>query len=300
MEVTGCSEEEFNENVSLFKQESLTLEFIKELIFDIVDSKKELGKKGFVDWFDSKERPIKIYAPTVIILDSISATRTKELLNCRDLDNNMTAAKIAKGNSEFLSSILHLLETYNITLLCIGHITQKIIIDPYAPIKLQLPGLEKTDNIKGGNAFCYYASYAYQFSTGAELNPEKDLGIRGRITNVKILKSRSGYNEKKLPVAYTGKEGFNDLVTNYFLLKDAGKIKTNGKAGINLSNYPEFKVAQKKFIETYLTNVLFKDKFDELVYDYMLDILETKENGFTSSTSNVSAVSEDIEEEFEE
>lgn len=294
MEVTNCSKAEFEDSVSCFKQETLTIDFVKEFIFDIVAKKRELGKSCFVDWIDNKNNDIKIYPPTVIILDSISATRSKEMLENPAADSNMVAAILAKNNSSFLQSVLHVLEAYNITLLCIGHITNKIIIDPYAPVKLQLPGLDKTDNIKGGNAFCYFSSYAYQFMTGAELNPEKDLGIRGRVTNVKILKSRSGYNEKKLPTVYTGKEGFNNLLTNYFLLKDAGKIKTNGKAGINLTNYPEFKIAQKKFIDTYFTNSVFKEKFEELVSDLLDSMLSNKEQGFTSVQV------EEIAEEFEE
>lgn len=294
MEVTGCSKTQFADSVSCFKQETLTIDFVKDFMFDIVNKKRELGKSCFVDWVDNKNKPIKIYPPTVIIIDSISATRSKELLENPAADGNMVNALLAKNNSSFLQSVLHILEAYNITLLCIGHVTNKIIIDPYAPIKLQLPGLDKNDNIKGGNAFCYFSSYAYQFMTGAELNPEKDLGISGRVTNVKILKSRSGYNQKKLPTAYTGKEGFNNLITNYFLLKDAGKIKTNGKAGINLANYPELKIPQKKFVDTYLTNEVFKEKFEDLVMDLMDGILNDKDQGFTSIQV------EEVSEEFEE
>ena len=293
MEVTGCSVKEFNSTFSVFKQEDLTIEYVKEFIFDIVEKKRALNKKCLVDYVDYHNNDIKIYPPTVLIIDSIPAIRTKELLENPKADNNMVHATLAKKNSEFLTAINNFLEPYNITLLVIGHITTKIVIDPYAPIKIQLPGLSKDENISGGNKFCYLASYAYKFTAGAEFKQDKEFYLKGRVVNCQILKSRSGYNEKKIPLAYIGQTGFSNEMTNYLLLKEAGLIKMNGKAGASITNMPDFKFQQKNFLTAYAENAKFRDKFNDLVDEYMYKIISNK-------TSTSSPEDEDMEAEFEE
>jgi len=292
MAVTGCSKEEFEDMFSLFKQEDLTVEYMKQFIFDIVEKKAALAKKCHVEYLDYKSNPLNIFPPTIIIIDSISAIRPKELLDNPGLDNNMVAATIAKNNSAFLSSINHLLEPYNITLLCIGHITKKIIINQYAPKSIQLPGLADDENISGGNKFCFLASYAFKFTAGAELKQDKEMFIKGRFVNAQILKSRSGYNEKKVPIIFTAAHGFSNELTNYMLLKEEGKIKTGTKC--HLVNMPEFKFSQKDFLHTYTTNKKFANNFDDLVYEVLDKLIRAKES--TSSKVETS----DLDEEFSE
>lgn len=119
MNITGCTNEEFDDTFTLFKQKDLTAEFLKKFLFEIAEQKASMGKSCFVDWYDIKFNETKIYPPTVVIIDSVASMRSKELLENPDMDTNMTAASIAKSNSAFLTSIEHLLEEYNITLLAI-------------------------------------------------------------------------------------------------------------------------------------------------------------------------------------
>ena len=147
--ITGCSDEEYDDRFTIFNQEDMTAEFLKKFIFDIVEEKRSLGKDDLVDWFDLEGNEVKIFPPTVIIIDSVSAMRSKELLENKELDNNMVAAQIAKSNGAFLTSIEHFLEAYNITILAVGHIGTKISINPYAPRKVQLPGLGDDESISG-------------------------------------------------------------------------------------------------------------------------------------------------------
>lgn len=142
--ICKVTDEEYDERFTIFNQETMTLEFIKKFIFDVVEAKKALPNSEMVDWVDLQGVECKIYPPTVIIIDSISAVRPKELLDTPDMDGNMVAATVAKGNSAFLASIEHFLEPYNITLMGVGHITTRIQINPYAPKKIQLPGLGVT------------------------------------------------------------------------------------------------------------------------------------------------------------
>ena len=153
--ICGITDEEYDERFTIFNHEDMTAEFLKKMIFDIVETKRALSKNDLVDWMDLEGNPVKIFPPTVIIIDSVSAMRSKELLENKDLDNNMVAAQIAKSNGAFLTSIEHFLEAYNITILAVGHIGTKISINPYAPRKVQLPGLGDDENISGKLACCH-------------------------------------------------------------------------------------------------------------------------------------------------
>ena len=147
--ICGITAEEFDNRFTVFNHEDMTAEFLKKQIFDIVEAKRGLSDDDLIDWYDQEMNPVKIYPPTVIVIDSVSAMRSKELLENADLDNNMVAAQIAKSNGAFLTSIEHFLEAYNITILSVGHIGTKIVINPYAPRTVQLPGLGDNESISG-------------------------------------------------------------------------------------------------------------------------------------------------------
>jgi hypothetical protein len=94
-------------------------------------------------------------------------------------------------------------------------------------------------------------------------------------------------------LAYIGQTGFSNEMTNYLLLKEAGLIKMAGKAGASITNMPDFKFQQKNFLTAYAENAKFRDKFNDLVDEYMYKIISNK-------TSTSSPEDEDIEAEFEE
>lgn len=296
MNITGCSEEEFAETFTLFKQRDLTAEFLKKFLFEIAAKKEELGKACYVDWYDIRGNEMKIYPPTVVIIDSVASMRSKELMENADMDTNMTAAAIAKSNSSFLTSIDHLLEEYNITLLAINHITTKITINPYAAKKIQLPGLADDENLPGGNKFIFLASYIFRFTSGKSLKADKDLMIEGREVRTEILKSRSGFNVKNIPIVYTARQGFNNILTNYVYAKENGIFKSGGKSGFSLTTLPDIKFTQKDFALTYNDNEDFREEFDRLVTDKYAAILKTKNSTIFEKVSST----DEIEEEFDE
>ena len=117
--ICGVTDEIYDERFTIFNHEDMTAEFLKKFMFDLVEAKKNLGPADLVEWYTLEGKTVQIYPPTVIIIDSVAAMRSKELLENPDLDNNMVAAQIAKSNGAFLTSIEHLLEAYNITILAV-------------------------------------------------------------------------------------------------------------------------------------------------------------------------------------
>lgn len=263
MQITGCTEEEYDETFVVFRQPDLSVEYIKELIFQIADKKKDMGKAALVDWFDMAGNPIKVFQPTFIIIDSVANVRSKEMLEKRDIDSNMMGAAIAKANSGFIVSVMHLLEEYNITLVGINHITTKIQINPYAPKKVTLPGLADDENIPGGNKWVFEASNILRLTAGKELKIDKDMCVEGRIVNCKIIKTRSGFNNKVIALGFHADLGFSNMITDFTFLKESKILTGGGRAGFALPNLPETSFSQKEFSEFYVADEAFRAAVDE-------------------------------------
>lgn len=115
--ITELDPSQVEDTFTVLKNDTLTTEGLLQVIHNIVETKEKLGKEAMVDYFDNDLNPIKIFVPTVVIIDSISAMRPQELLDKKGLDSNMVGATIAKCNAGFVTSILPLLEKYNITIL---------------------------------------------------------------------------------------------------------------------------------------------------------------------------------------
>lgn len=301
--ICGISESEYEDQFTIFNQSTMTADFMKKFIFDdIIAPKKALGKEDMIDWTDLDGKPTKIYPPTVLIIDSVSAIRSKEMLESKELDSNMAGASIAKSNSNFITSIEPFLEEYNITILAIGHITTKITINPYEAKRIQLPGLGDSEHIPGGNKFIYFSSYVIKLTAGAEFKEDKDFKFSGRIVNAKLLKTRSGFNNNTLPLVYHSNLGFHNVLTNIVWAKAQGLLKGGGSAGFFLPEMPGVKFTQAQFMKTYRSNEEFANAFDTLIAEKLCEIIDKKETADdTGSPSKTSKNSEDyIEEEFED
>ena len=295
--ICGVTDEEYDERFTIFNHEDMTAEFLKKFIFEIVESKRALGKDELIDWFDLEGNEVKIFPPTVIIIDSVSAMRSKELLENKELDNNMVAAQIAKSNGAFLTSIEHFLEAYNITILAVGHIGTKISINPYAPRKVQLPGLGDDESISGGNKFVFMSSYLFKLTAGKEFKGDKDFYFQGRVVNCRLLKTRSGYNAVTLPLVYHSKRGFDDALTSVYYFKEASILKGGGAKGFNLPNLDTVRFTQREFESTYAKNESFREKFDELVTEKFGHFIDAKVAGESASAESSKA---EMDEEFED
>jgi len=294
--ITGCTDEEYENTFTIFNQEDMTVEFLKEQIFAIAEAKKNLDKSELLDWMTLEGRPCKIYPPTIVLIDSVAAMRTKELLENAKMDTNMVAATIAKGNSAFLMGVEHLLEAYNITIMAIGHITTKITINPYAEKKIQLPGLGEDENISGGNKFVYMASFVFKLKAGKEFKDDKDLGVQGRLVYCNFLKTRSGYNKLSAPLFYHSTRGFTNELTSYYQFKEELGILKKSGSNFWLPNLPNVQFTQKGFLKMYNENEEFQEAFKEQVGEQFGKILEAKRGNLSAESVDRNS----MEEEFEE
>lgn len=293
-QTTGMTREEFENNVSVYNHLDMSTEFLKELIFEIKEMKEKLSVKEMIDWTDLDGKPIKIYPPTVIILDSIPNMKPLEILNDKKLDSNMVYGKMAIANGALIKTILGILEAYNITILAINHITTAIQTNMYATKKVLLPGLPDDENIPGGKEWIYNASLVIRFTSGAELKKDKTY-TDGRMTDVRILKTRTGFNNIRQKWVLDGKCGFSEAYTLFEYAKENGLLSGTGR-GYSFTNCPVAKFTAKEFEGLFNTNEEFKSAFMEVVEGKLLDFVSNKYSNDSSSYDDDS----DFVDEFED
>jgi predicted ATP-dependent serine protease len=91
-----------------------------------IENKKDyLYDTGMKDEF---ARPISVYAPTVIILDSIPTMSSKDASD--SMEGGTYSNRVAKALAQFYKRLMPIIKAYNITVIAINHINQKIEINP--------------------------------------------------------------------------------------------------------------------------------------------------------------------------
>jgi RecA/RadA recombinase len=262
-QITGCPKDKVGDIFTIIKDNSLCIEELKKQIHKICEMKEKLGNAAKYDTVDINGQPVKAYIPTVIIIDSLPALRTKEVIDNADLDGNMMYAATAKHNNSFFTSVSDKWEQYNVTCIIVAHISKKISINPYEEKVKQLPTLGADDYIAGGQKVVYLCSYILRLKAGKEFKADDGLGIIGRNVTCNLIKSRTSFNVKGLNLAFSETSGFNNVLTNFQIIKDAGKIKGSGH-GYWLDSLPEVKFKQKEFLSTYRNNPEFRLAFNTL------------------------------------
>lgn len=303
MAICGITEEEFEERFTVLNSENMEIATLKEVIHEIVEAKKKLKEEDMVDWYDINMQPVKIYPPTVIVVDSIA--------NMRGIDqiedtNNMSAATIGRLNADVVNFFLNYGLQYNITLLCVNHIKKKIITNQYAKIDPVLPGLEKDENLPGGGVWAYNADYAIRFySGGAQMKADKDYKVLGREVEARILKSRGSFNQQRIKLAMTSKVGFYAPLSNIMTLQDmCEKVNGTGTAGFYLDANPELKWKKSTLMNQYLEDDKFREQFDQAVeatfYQIALDNTDTSLKVEAPKRGRAKSVAETLFEEDDE
>ena len=150
--ITRMSTEEFKQKYIL-KNTGIYHETIMSIFNEMVHAKEELKDQLLIDTgkTDIHGEKIKIFPPTVFIIDSLAMLTSKEKAtdDLEALAGNMTAAANAKANASFFRQIVPKLKDYNIHLIVINHIIDKIDINQYTAPKVRINYLGQNESTVG-------------------------------------------------------------------------------------------------------------------------------------------------------
>lgn len=136
-------------------------------------------------------------------------------------------------------------------------------------------------------------SYIFKLTSGAELKADKDF-IEGRYTEVRILKTRSGFNNKRLKFVLTAKNGFSSHLTMLEMAKENKLLKGGGRAGYTFEGC-DSAFTLKAFDKKYRTDEAFAEAFNTLIEEFLSAQVTER---YTDVDETAAAV--DLDDEFEE
>lgn len=152
--LTGFTNKEYHDHV-LLKRDGY-LEDIADMI-NCISQEKAKHKKDYLyttDFTNEFGDKITLYEPTVIIIDSLPRltmapeTKVKKakkgsgeedyLVQDIELGKNTFAMKVARDLTQFFKQYLSIIGEYNITIITINHIQQKIEMNPFVKTQAQV------------------------------------------------------------------------------------------------------------------------------------------------------------------
>jgi len=227
---------------------------------------------GIIDYNGDKVYGIP---PSIVIVDSWAVMVPQNIAEEEKLSGSMSASAIAKENNSIIKRLAGPLEEGNIILIIVNHITEKIEIGP-VKTKAKLNYLKQNESIPGGSSCIYMASSLLRLEPGKKLEEDETLGVKGFMSVGEFLKSRSNESGKKFDMVFSQRNGLDNLMTNFNILKDNGYLKGSPRA-YYFEDCPDVKFTQKKFREKYNESVELQETVARLVDEVMVQFVPLPE-----------------------
>ena len=281
-------------------QELIYIEDIYEAIESIVKI-KEKYKDTFIvdtDLLSEFDEPIRIFIPTIIIIDSLPSIANKEVGDDTGLMTSTYSNRLAKSISRFYKQCMPIVKKYNLIIFVINHINTKIEINPMRHTSPQTMYLKMDEALPGGMAPLYYAHNIFKIVVEEKLILENGGIVDGFNARVELLKSRSNKAGKSCNLIYDQSRGFDPYLSIYNYLKTEcddvilGKNPKKYIAGFEDAKFDERELRdvldQRKDIKEALINIAIKK---------LRNILsKNKFNEFSPSISDVQLIYENLRE----
>lgn len=273
----------YNSNITIETLENLVEEEMKYKYDNADELRYKTGKYNF------HGEEIEKFVPTVILIDSIPGLISQKVM---DSDRtNMDSANIANTLNSFLKKGVQDFKCYNIIILCINHVRQRINMS-FVPKQSDMPGLDQDEDMPGGTAFKYNLSYLLRLKDlSPKFTPDKEFGISGCYVNLIAAKTRHGILKNTSKLYFNGEVGFIDYLSNFEMLKDRGIITQSG-AYYNLPGYDK-KVTKKQVIDLYNNDPNFVNALNQCVVECIQNSIKTfedQESALNNQQSNIENV----------
>jgi RecA/RadA recombinase len=252
--VTGATQRDLDEKYVL-KQERTYIEDIFDGIMEIARDKEEFRDELMYDTglLNEFNQPIKAFVPTVVIIDSIpTVTFRPSKENSEEMEGGTYANRVAKSLSQFYKKSTPIIKTYNIIVIAINHINQKIEINPMMKSQPQLLHMKMDESMPGGNAPIYYAHNLLKFVSAGKIKAE-DEGFDGFKARIEFLKSRTNKAGQSCELIYNQELGFDPIMTMYNYANDRNLIEGRNPYRY-VTGFKDVKFDSRKFRKHFLEN----------------------------------------------
>ena len=248
-----------------------------EVIYTFVKKIRETKLKMMEDpnspiWVDDTITGEKIPAPTVVIIDTVAALQSNDVMNETEMGSLMfESGSQAKANNAFAQRLSGMIGKANITVIAVNHIRDAIQQGPVRKAK-RVQYLSADETCPGGTGFPQFADYFLKLSPQESLTNKIDEGfaIHGKIVRGTIVKSRLSYDGRQFDLVLSDR-GMDNAWCNLLFLKNLKQIK--GAGAFLYIEAPDgrqtAKFAQRNFSDMYYGDAEFREIVDaRLLYEF--------------------------------
>lgn len=269
--ITGASSIELQDKY-IIRQEKNYLEDIFDSLIQIANE-KEANKKEYI--YDTKtvdefNQPVYAYVPTVVLIDSLPSLASRDM-DEEEMKGQTDSMRMAQKVKQFYKKLLPIIKTYNITVISINHINQKVEVSAFAKTQPQVMYLKMDESLPGGNAPIYFANTLIKFISAGKKNKADD-GFDGFVVRAELLKSRTNKAGQFCHLVYNQLTGFDPILTLYQFAEDNDLLDGRNPYKY-FKGYKDVKFDSRKFRQAFNDNKEIRNTLMKVCEPYLNDLL---------------------------
>ncbi len=206
--------------------------------------------------FKSEKNLIDI--PSMVVWDSVANTLSDKERTAEDI-NSVIGYK-ARMLSILIPKYVAKLATHNVCLIAVNQMRDSLKMGQFAPAP-DLKFMSSSKTVPGGTALKYNAFHLIEMKVGQVLTSDK-YGFDGVKTKVKCVKNKLFQPNIEIEILGSFNTGFSNFWTNFNFLSETKRLITG--SWNYLVELPEKKFRTRDAEELYMTNLEFRDKYDEI------------------------------------
>ena len=294
LEILGVASNSPDNERIIVKKEGVYIEDMLTMIDDICVYKESMKDECMYEedgkWFGKKK--IKIYEPTVVIVDSLPSFTTSSV-DTTTVDGQMTTNRDVAMVSQFYTKLLSKINKYNITVIATNHIKPKIVVDIYNPPPSQLMLLSKSETLPRGQAPIFYATNIIRlYAAGKSSIIKKDeYGFDGFEVTAVAAKSKTAFVGASCKLIFREDKGFDEAYTLLATAYDNG-IVCGRNPYLYMQGDDTHKFSKSNFGEKYATDPEFRQAIYKAMEPFILSKVYERMNNIAKLNDNKMKVDE--------
>lgn len=278
LDVTGADK---NDKRLVLQNQHTCIEDVMEMVDNICNVKERAGDavKYEIDgeMFGSK-KPIKVYEPTVIMLDSLPSFVPRDT-KFDELEGQMSTNRDVAAISQFYMKMLDRMTEYNITIIAINHIKPKPNTNIYQRPLPQLMMLKDDESLPRGQAPIFYATALFRLNQcgKSKMYTAEEDGFDGFKAILQVAKSKTSFVGGQIPMAFNSRIGYDPVYSLYEFAQSI-EIVEGRNPNLYIRGAEAYKFSRKTFRERFLYDQTFNAAILGALKPHLENLLGTKDN----------------------
>lgn len=245
----------------VLNDEDAYIETVMAQVSAIAKEKESMGDAAKYDADGSAfgKKTIRVYAPTVVIIDSLPSFVSEDT-KVDELEGGMSNNRETKEIGQFYKKLLGVCAKYNIIIIAINHLRPKIKASMFDFSKPQLMMLKDDECLPRGEAPIFYASTMFRMNPSAAKSKaftEEEHGFDGFLCSVQVAKSKTAFIGGEVNLVFREDIGYDPIYSIYQFAYDAGLIEGRNPY-LHIKGADEYRFSKKNFRELFETDEEFK------------------------------------------